>query len=278
MGRVFQHREVTLKDLPFGHRRLQIRWRKRRYACPEQACRRRTFTETSAQVPPRHRLTGRLGAKLEDAASRSTPAVSDVAAEYAVSWWSVQQALVVRAAQLLPDPPPVRRLGLDETRVRAVRWLLTDIGWRRSEPWMTSFVDLDPDRPAGLVPGRSGAAVEAWLALQTQGWKAGVEVVALDPSAPFAAAIRRQLPHATIVVDHFHLVRLANQAVTEVRQRVARKQLGRGGRKRDLAWAHRQLLLRAGNQLSPAGLRRLRRVLDGDDPTGGRRPGPRTLR
>ena len=38
-------------------------------------------------------------------------------------------------------------------------------------------------------------------------------MVALDPSAPFAAAIRRLLPQATIVVDHWHLVRLANQAV-----------------------------------------------------------------
>lgn len=79
------------------------------------------------------------------------------------------------------------------------------------------------------------------------------EIVALDPSAPFAAAIRRQLPHATIVVDHWHLVRLANAMVTDVRQRVAREQLGRRGRRTDLAWAHRQLLLRAGNTHSLAG-------------------------
>ncbi len=49
----------------------------------------------------------------------------------------------------------------------------------------------------------------------------GVEVVALDPSAPYAAAIRRLLPQPTIVVDHRNLAWLANQAVTEVRQRVA---------------------------------------------------------
>ena len=115
---------------------------------------------------------------------------------------------------------------------------------------MTSFVDLDTGRPGwllGLVPGRSRAAVESWLAKQPQSWRDGVEVVALNPSAPFAAAIRRVLPNAALVVDHFHLVRLANQALTEVRQRVAREQLGRRGRKPDPAWAHRRLLLRRGS-------------------------------
>jgi transposase len=57
------------------------------------------------------------------------------------------------------------------------------------------------------------------------------------------------LPQATIVVDHWHLVRLANQMLTEVRQRVAREQLHRRGRKVDPAWAHRRLLLRAGDIL-----------------------------
>jgi Transposase len=61
------------------------------------------------------------------------------------------------------------------------------------------------------------------------------------------------LPQATIVVDHWHLVRLANQMLTEVRQRVAREQLHRRGRKVDPAWAHRRLLLRAGDKLGPHG-------------------------
>jgi len=256
--------------LPFGHRPLRIIWRKRRYLCSEPACPRRVFTEVSEQIPARHRLTGRLRAKLESAASGSARSCADVAREYRVSDWSVHKALVDKAIGLLAQPHPVARLGLDETRTRSVRWLLSEAGWRRSDPWMTSFVDLDTDRPGGLLgltPGRSGAAVESWLDRQSQAWKAGVQVVALDPSAPFAAAIRRALPHATIVVDHWHLVRLANQVVTEVRQRVAREQLGRRGGKTDIAWAHRGLLLRAGNTLSPKALQRLKRVFATDDPT-----------
>ena len=34
----------------------------------------------------------------------------------------------------------------------------------------------------------------------------------------FKAAVREALPHAMLAVDHFHVVQLANRAVTEVRR------------------------------------------------------------
>jgi hypothetical protein len=69
-------------------------------------------------------------------------------------------------------------------------------------------------------------------------------------------------------VDHWHLVRLANLMVTKVRQRVAQETKGHRGRKDDLAWAHRMLLLRAGDKLSERAVHRLDRVFAHDDPTG----------
>ncbi|MFC0556178.1 hypothetical protein ACFFHJ_35260 [Planotetraspora thailandica] len=70
--------------------------------------------------------------------------------------------------------------------------------------------------------------------------------------------------------DRLGLARLADLTVTKVRQRVAREQLGHRGRKDDLAWAHRMLLLRAGDRLSARVLRRLDHVdaPGRDDPTG----------
>ncbi|WP_432014247.1 transposase [Streptomyces cucumeris] len=41
------------------------------------------------------------------------------------------------------------------------------------------------------------------------------------------SAIRRVLPQATLVVEHFHLVQLANQTLTEVRRRVTSAHRGR---------------------------------------------------
>ena len=81
-------------------------------------------------------------------------------------------------------------------------------------------------------------------------FRARIEVVVIDPSAPYASGIRAALPDAKIAVDKFHLAIVANQMLTAVRQRVTRELLGRRGRKVDPPWAARRMLL-TGNS-SPA--------------------------
>jgi transposase len=67
----------------------------------------------------------------------------------------------------------------------------------------------------GHVDGRTGAAVQAWVAARTEEFRAGVAVVVIGPHAGYAAAVvRATLPEAAIAVDHFHLVMAANRAVT----------------------------------------------------------------
>ncbi len=161
-GSVHARRVRRVKDLPHGRWPLRLWWDQRRWACRQRACRRRTFAETSSEIGPGQRLTRRLREQLEHAVSASTRSGADVAREYGVSWWSVNRALIVRAASMTPRAPAgVRLLGVDETRARSVRWLLAEHTWRRSDPWMTSFVDLDPAHPGGLLglaPDRSGPA------------------------------------------------------------------------------------------------------------------------
>jgi len=90
----------------------------------------------------------------------------------------------------------------------------------------------------------------------------------IDPHAGYAAAVRAALPDAAIAVDHFHLIMLANKAVTAVRQRVTRKLLGRRGRKIDPAWVNRRLLLRGRERLSERALARMWNGCVDHDPTG----------
>lgn len=197
-------------------------------------------------------------------------AVDEVAAAFKVAWWTVQD--VVNAAVLtLPDVDNiwVRLLGVDEHRFRTVRFFRDpeSSGWTRVEPWMTTLVNLQTGQVIGVVDGRDSLAVSTWLAARSLAWRARVEVVAIDPSAAFRATVTRQLPKARVSVDHFHLVQLANLMLTQVRQRVAREQLGHRGRKDNPAWAHRLLLLRAGDRLSERALDRLFEVFAHDDPT-----------
>ncbi len=76
------------------------------------------------------------------------------------------------------------------------------------------------------------------------------------------------LPQAAVSVDHFHLVKLANDALTKVRQRLTRQVNERRGRLIDPSWANRHLLLRGADTLSPNGWTRLEKTFRSDDPTG----------
>lgn len=273
---VVKDRSVSrVRDVPHGSVALRVRVRKRRFACAEVLCSRKSFTQASAQLPARSRVTTRLRERVGAAVAGANRAVSEVAAECGIAWWTAHRILVLAAAAAAGPAAATAMIGIDETRARRVRWTREgddDSGpWRRSDPWMTSIVDLDPGRPGGIIglaAGRSGACVEDWIALQGTDFGDAVRVVAIDPSAPYASGIRRALPGARIVVDHFHLVMLANQAVTDVRQRVSRDRHGRRGRKADSAWAHRQLLLRAGDRLGDRARARLDALFATDDPTG----------
>ena len=259
-----------VRDLAASGQTVELWWRKRRLVCAEALCPRKTFTQTSAAVRPRARVSERLRKQVARAIAVGNRAVSEVAGEYGVSWPTAHKALVVAAARWLPEPAPTTRLGIDETRFRSVRWLLDGITWKRSDPWLTSFVDCSRDGPGsllGLAPGRTGGCVKDWLGEQTAAFREQIEIVVIDPSAPYASGIRAALPGVLLAVDGWHLVALANQALTEVRQRVNREQLGRRGTVKDPVWVNRRLLLTGAEHLSTKQWRRLTAMLDHGDPT-----------
>ena len=81
-------------------------------------------------------------------------------------------------------------------------------------------------------------------------------------------ALRMWLLRTAAAVAHFHLISLANQAMTETRQNLSQQVKGRRGRAIDKAWAHRMLLLRGGDTLSCRAVLRLQELFAPDDPTG----------
>lgn len=129
---------------------------------------------------------------------------------------------------------------------------------RLTERFETTFVDLAGGHGLlGQTAGRTKKAVVDWLNARGEAWKNSVRIVAMDPCASYRAAVAEALPNARIVADHFHLVRLANQAVTDVRRRVTFDTYGRRGRNSDPAWASRRRLLRGRERLSPKAFARM---------------------
>ena len=190
---------------------------------------------------------------MAEAIGEAARSVSEVAATHEVSWPTAHRAFVAHAARLLTEPAPTARLGIDETRRGKPRWCQDgETGrWVRVDPWDTGFVDLAGDQGLlGQAEGRSSTTVIDWFAQRTPAFREAVEYVAIDPAASYAAAVRTALPNAMIVVDHFHLDKLANDTLTKVRRRVTFEQHHRRGRKIDPPWANRRRLLTARERLS----------------------------
>lgn len=266
-----ERRFQRLRDIPVAGP-VEVLWSKYRWYCEEPACDRLSFFESTPQVPRLARSTGRLRDHLVDAVIRSGRAVSETAAGFAVSWWMVRAALNEACLLKLPDVDELspRMLGIDEHRFRSVRYFQDTASgvWARFEPWMTTIVDLDTGQVLGVVDGRDHKGVGDWLFARPLEWRLGVQVVAIDPSAAFRKALRMWLPRTAVAVDHFHLISLANQAMTETRQNLSQQVKGRRGRAVDKAWAHRMLLLRGADTLSCRAALRLEEVFAADDPTG----------
>lgn len=82
--------------------------------------------------------------------------------------------------------------------------------------------------------------VSTWLAARPAASRDPIEAVDIDASAAFAKAIRTNLPAVAISVDAFHLVKLANDTVTAVRQRLSQQNNRR--RSQQCAWTQSSLL------------------------------------
>ena len=249
-GRVKQRRTQRVRDLHSFARPVVLVWDKRSFRCDTPGCV-KTFTESTAQVPARKRLTGRLRRGVAAAAlDRSTAAV---ARSFRVGWHTAWDAVAAAGAKLAARPPmPPRRLGVDETT------------FRRPRRFMTGIVDLETSRLWDIFEGRSKAALANRL--RTLGDAASaIEAVVIDPFAPYRAAVRELLPHAVHVADRFHIERLANTALTDTRRRLQQDLTGHRGRKGDPLYTARRDLTRAGERLTDRGRLRIEAAFDADD-------------
>ena len=261
------------RDLPFGGAGIRVVWHKSRWRCRSTQCPKRTFTEAVAPVPARSRLTARVRRAAGMAVATARRVVSEVAVSTGLSWPVVHAAFAAQAAVLLPaELTPVRVLGIDETRRGRPKYEVDPLTGKSEETvgrWHTGFVDITGTRGLlGQVEGRTAEDTVAWLEQQPQSWREQVRFVAIDMSASYQAAIRQALPAATIVVDHFHVVQLANKALSEVRRRLTFQYRGRRGRKSDPEWIARNRLTRNWEDLTDEQITGMWTKLDAAGPIG----------
>jgi transposase len=250
---------------PFGWRPTTLLVRVRRYRCP--GCRRVWRQDTRAAAQPR--------AKLSRAAVRWALAglvtqhltVARVAEALAVAWDTANDAVLAEGQRVLINDPArfdgTRVIGVDEHVWRHTR---------RGDKYVTVIIDLTPIRdgtgPARLldmVEGRSKSAFKTWLAARPESWRDRVEVVAMDGFTGFKTATTEELPGATAVMDPFHVVRLAADALDRCRRRVQLDLHGHRGRANDPLYKARRTLHTGTDLLTDKQRTRIEALFAADD-------------
>ncbi len=254
---------VVVRDVTAFGRRARLVWRKRRWRCPEPACPAGSWTQQHPALRPRMSMTERARADACRRVGKHAQPVAVVARDAGVGWHTIMRAVIDHGQVLVNDPTRtdgVRALGVDETS------FLRASPTRRTQ-FVTGLVDLHRARLLDVVKGRAGAAVTGWLDGRDDGWLARVERVALDPyRSCYYNALVGGLDAPEVVVDAFHIVKLGNTVVDEVRRRTQQATLGHRGRKGDPLYGIRGLLLTGHERLTDRGRARLRAGLAAGDP------------
>jgi transposase len=204
--------------------------------------------DTTAVAEPRAKLSRSGLAWALEGIVVNFMSMARVAAGLGVSWHTANDAVLFEGhRRLIADPTRfdgVKVVGVDEHK-----WSHT---WGdQHEQFVTVIIDLTPVRDGtgpsrllDMVPGRSKTVFEDWLTSRPQQWRDGLEIIAMDGFTGFKTAATAGAPDATAVMDPFHVVRLAGDAVTTCRQRVQQHVHGHRGRKGDPLYRCRNILLK----------------------------------
>jgi transposase len=110
-------RQVRVRDLPAGGRRVVVVWRKRILRCPEPDCELGSWTEQSPEIGRRASMTRRARVETCRQVGQQNRSVACVARDLGVGWATVMGAVIEHGQPLVDDPgrtSGVTALGLDE--------------------------------------------------------------------------------------------------------------------------------------------------------------------
>jgi transposase len=107
---------------------------------------------------------------------------------------------------------------LDERRLDDLVAIGCDeISYRRGQRYLTCVADHRSGAIIWVRPGRNAATLRAFFSELGERGRS-IRAVSIDMSAGYEHAVRAAVPAAEVCFDPFHVVRLANEAVNDVRR------------------------------------------------------------
>jgi transposase len=165
--------------------------------------------------------------------------IKDVAEHLGISWDVIKEIQKEDLQRRFGRPKlkHLRRIAIDE------------ISTAKGHRYLTIVLDLESGAVVHVGRGKGGDALkDFWTRLRASGAK--IEAVATDMSPAYIVAVTTHLPGATLVFDRFHVMKLYNDKLSELRRGLYR-QLKDTMQKKVLKGV-RWLLLKREENLDPA--------------------------
>jgi transposase len=164
--------------------------------------------------------------------------IKDVAEHLGVSWDIVKHIQKRHLQRHYPKPAlaDVRQIAIDE------------IGAGRGYRFLTLVLDLESGAVLFVGKGKKADSLRPfWRRLRPDA--ARVQAVAIDMSPAYQQAVAKHLPGATVVFDRFHVVKLLNKKLTQLRRQLYRQ--ATSDLKKKVLKGTRWLLLKNPENLDP---------------------------
>jgi transposase len=201
------HAERRFLALPIGRRKTTVTLPIPRVEC--QACGRVRQVEVPF-ADPRRSYTKSFERYVLELSRRMT--IKDVAHHLDIGWDLVKdiQKRDLKRRYAKPKLKHLRAIAIDEIAVA------------RGHRYLTVVMDLESGAVVFVGDGKGADALKPfWKRVRPSGAK--IAAVAMDMSGAYQAAVRVNLPEAVIVFDRFHVVKLFNDKLSDLRRAVYRE-------------------------------------------------------
>jgi transposase len=205
----YDHRHELVRWVHFsvGAIRLILEYAPKRVQCPDCGVR--------VEMVPWARPGSRFTRPFEEMTAYLAQITNktEVARMMGISWRTVGN-IVERVVTEKLDPnrlDGLKRIGVDE------------FSYRKRHNYITTVVDHDRRRIVWAAEGKRAETLDAFFDELGEERAKQIEIVTIDISAAFQKSIEAKAPGARIVYDLFHVLRLASEAVDEVRRAKVRQ-------------------------------------------------------
>lgn len=201
-------KERVFQGLPMGHKPVYIRFKLQRLECKDcKRVRQEKIKFAKAKSPYLHSFR-RYILELSKLGT-----IADVANHLGIGWDVVKETQKehLRKEYSKPNLADVKNIAIDEFALE------------KGHKYMTVVYNLDNGVILYAEKGKDAASLEGfWRKIHKN--NISIQAVAIDMSPAYISAVSNNLPQATIVFDHFHIVKQLNEELSQLRRELFREE------------------------------------------------------